>query len=75
MLLAICITQVKKRGKKKKKEGHETFALRGFKPGFSEFVRTKNAHLYPLDHLGKRLKEMFKRGIYSFSMVIDSFQG
>ena len=56
MLLAICTTQVKKRVKKKKKtkEGHDKLASRGFEPGFSEFVRTKNAHLYPLDNLGKR---------------------
>ena len=56
MLLAICTTQVKKRVKKKKekKEGHEKFASRGFEPGPSEYVRTKNERLYPLDHLGKR---------------------
>ena len=56
MLLAIRTTQVKKRVKKKKekKEGHEKFASRGFEPGPSEYVRTKNERLYPLDHLGKR---------------------
>ena len=53
MLLAICTTQVKKRVKKEKKEGHEKFASRGFEPGPSEYVRTKSERLYPLDHLGK----------------------
>ena len=43
MLLAICTTQVKKRVKmKNKKKGYEKFASRGFKPGPSELVRTKN---------------------------------
>ena len=51
MLLAICTTPVKKRVEKK---GHEKFASRGFELGPSEYVRTKNERLYPLDHLGKR---------------------
>ena len=29
----------------------------------------------PLDHLDKHWQYMFERSIYSFSMVIDSFQG
>ena len=53
MLLAICATQVKKRVKKEKKEGHEKFPSRGFEPGPSEYVRTKSERLYPPDHLGK----------------------
>ena len=53
MLLATCATQVKKRVKKEKKEGHEKFASRGFEPGPSEYVRTKSERLYPPDHLGK----------------------
>ena len=36
-----------------------------------EYVRTTNERLYPLDHLGKK----FKKSIYSFCMVMDSFQG
>ena len=52
MLLAICTTQVKKRVKKEKKEGHEKFASRRFEPGPSECVRIKSERHYPLDHLG-----------------------
>ena len=62
MLLAICTTQVKKRVKKKKKKkyGHEKFSLRVFEPGPSEYLRTKNERLYPLDDLGKRLHVSLK---------------
>ena len=62
MLLAICTTQVKE-GIKKKKNQKIKFAPRGFEPGSSEYARTKNERFYPL------------RGIYSFSVVIESFQG
>ena len=48
---------------------------RGFEPGLSESVRTKSYRLYPLDDLGKCRQFEFKRGIYSFVMVLDSFQG
>ena len=44
-------------------------------PRPSEYVRTKNEHLYPVDHLGKSWHFKIKRSIYSLSMVIDSFQG
>ena len=49
--------------KKENKKGYEKFASRGFEPGPSESVRTKSLRLKPLDTL------------YSFSMVIGSFQG
>ena len=46
-----------------------SLGIRTLKP---EYVRlTINERLYPLDHLGKQ----FKKSIYSFSMVMDSFQG
>ena len=51
--------------KKEKKKGYENFASKVFEPGPSE----------PLDHLGERLQGEFKRDLYSFSMVIGSFQG
>ena len=55
MLLAICTTQTKKTVKKKKKKKcHDNIALRGFEPGPSEYVRTKNEHIYRLGHPGKR---------------------
>ena len=55
MLLAICTTQTKKTVKKKKKKKcHDNIALRGFEPGPSEHVRTKNEHIYRLGHPGKR---------------------
>ena len=65
-----------KEEKEKKKQGHEKYALRVFEPGPSEDLRTKNERLYPLtEPLRKTLTCKFKRGIYSFSMVTDSFQG
>ena len=77
MLLVICTTQVKKRVKKEKEKNKITkkFTSRGFESGRSEYVRTKNGRLYPLDHLDDRRNSIVKRGIYSSSMVIDSFQG
>ena len=55
MLLAICTTQTKKTVKKKKKKKcHDDIALRGFEPGPSEYVRTKNELFYPMAHPGKR---------------------
>ena len=60
--------------KESKKEKEKKIRSRRFKPGLSEYVRTKNERLYPLDDLDKRWQLKFKRGIYSFSMVIDSFQ-
>ena len=59
--------------KEKEKKCHEKFASSGFEPGPSENIWSKKKHLYPLDHLGKRRQSKFKRGIYSFSMVTDSF--
>ena len=52
MLLAICTTQVKKRIKKKNKIMSPKIWV--FEPGPSEYVRTENESLYPLDHLSKR---------------------
>ena len=43
-----------KKEKEKKNEGHKKYALRGFEPGPSKYLRTNNVRLYPLDHLGKR---------------------
>ena len=40
-----------------------------------EYVRTINERLYPLDHHGKHCQFTFEKNIYSFSTVIDSFQG
>ena len=59
--------------KKENKKGYEKFASRGFEPGPSESVRTKSLRLKPLDHLGEQRE--FKRRLYSFSMLIGSFQG
>ena len=59
--------------KREKKVRLRKICFRGFQPGPSESVRTKSWRLYPLDHLFKRWQVEFKRGIYSFSMVIDSF--
>ena len=41
----------------------------------TEYVRTIDERLYPLDQLGKHCQGTFKKSTYSFSMVIDSFQG
>ena len=80
MILAISTAKIKKRVKKsfKKKEkiyGYQKLSARQFELGPSESVTSKSSRLCPLDHLGKRVQFAFKRGIYSFSMVIDSFQG
>ena len=79
MLLAICITLVIKKEskkeilKKRKQERLRKICFKGIQPGPSESVRTKSLRLKPLDHLGEQRE--FKRGLYSFSMVIGSFQG
>ena len=42
--------------------------------GKKEILELKVNVSDPLDHLGKGWQLEFKRGIYSFSMVIDSFE-
>ena len=39
---------------KEKKQCHDNLAYRGFEPGPSEYVRTKNELFYPMAHPGKR---------------------
>ena len=69
VLLAICTTQVKKKRKKEKKKNKVTKNLH---QGYS--------NPDPPNTLGLKMKAFIHwttsvRGIYSFSMVIDSFQG
>ena len=64
-------TGKKESTKEKKKKSHEKFASRDSNPYPPN--RTKNEHLNPLDHLSRSWQFKLKRGIYSFLMVIDSF--
>ena len=75
-LLAICTTQVKKRFFKKRKKNQVTknFLQGDSNPDHQNQLELK-VNAYQLDHLRKGRQLEFKRGIYSFSMVIDSFQG
>ena len=41
----------------------------------TKYVGTIDERLYPVDQLGKHGQDTFKKSTYSFSMVIDSFQG
>ena len=45
---------------KEKKQCHDNLAYRGFEPGPSEYVRTKNELFYPMAHPGKRWQKTFK---------------
>ena len=76
-MLALCTTQVIKRVKRKKKKNKVTKnLLQGdLNPDPPNQLELKVNASYPLDHLDKRLHFKFKRGIYSFSMVIVTFQG
>ena len=81
MLLAIYTAQVKKRVKKdfKKRKIYSKFTKNWCQgdsnPDPQNQLELKvNASHYPQDHSGKCRQFEFKRGIYSFSMVIDSFQ-
>ena len=68
--------EIKKRRRKKK--GYEKLLQGDSKQDLQnqlELKRNASKCLYPLHHLGKRRKCWFKRGSYSFSMLIDSFQG
>ena len=60
--------------KEKKNKVTKNLLLGNSNPDPQNQLEIKN-QLNPLDHLCKRWQCEFKRGIYSFSMVIDSFQG
>ena len=69
------LTKESKEEKEKINKVTKNLLLWEIEPRPSEYVRTKNEHLYPVDHLGKSWHGKSKRSIYSLSMVIDSFQG